>query len=472
MSVVRRSTVASRTRSAVAAMHAFFLLLSLCFVPLGRGQDVADHTNRLPAFSPEDERLLDQIEQAGFRFFWESACPRTGLVKDRSRAAGQDARRVASIAATGFGLTALCIGDERGYEAAEKIRERVRTTLRYLWREFPEARGFFYHFVDWESGERLWECELSSIDTAILLCGVLSCREHFVDTDIRELARQIYERVDWPWMLDGGQTFSHGWKPESGFLKNRWNTYAEAMMIYLLALGSSTHPVPAEVWDAWNRTPMTFQGYHYFSAKAPIFIHQYSHAWFDFRGRRDAYGDYFSNSVTATRAHLEFCLGLQPQFPWFSRDLWGISASDSAKGYVAWGGPPAMGPLDGTVVPCATAGALPFLPRETMRVLRFIHEKHRAAAWRRYGFVDAFNPGTGWVDDDVIGIDTGISVLMAENARTGLVWSTFMKNPEMQRAMTRAGFHRAEQPSVAPAKAGRAVVAEPNPVRGQAVALR
>ena len=169
-------------------------------------------------------------------------------------------------------------------------------------------------------------------------------------------------------------------------------------------------------------------------------MHQYSQAWFDFRGKRDKYADYFKIRVLATDVHRRFCLELAKQFPDYSDDLWGITASDSEKGYVVWGGPPAMGPIDGTVVPCATGGSLPFMPAETMRVLRNIKNRYGKNTWCRYGFVDAFNPLTNWYDHDVIGIDTGITMLMAENARTGFVWQTFMKNPEAKRGMERAGF--------------------------------
>jgi hypothetical protein len=171
-----------------------------------------------------------------------------------------------------------------------------------------------------------------------------------------------------------------------------------------------------------------------------LFVHQYSQAWFDFRNKRDQYTDYYQNSITATDVHRRFCLDLATQFPDYSDDLWGITASDSARGYVIWGGPPATGPIDGTVVPCATGGSLPFLPQATIRVLQTIKNRYGQRAWSRYGFVDAFNPLTNWYDTDVVGIDTGITMLMAENARTGFVWKTFMKNPEAQRGMERAGF--------------------------------
>ena len=212
-------------------------------------------------------------------------------------------------------------------------------------------------------------------------------------------------------------------------------------MIYLLGMGSSTHPLPKEAWFAWKRTIFEYDGLRYIGSFAPLFVHQYSQAWFDFRGKRDRFADYFQNSVIATDVHRRFCVELNGQFPDYSNALWGFTSSDSDKGYVAWGGPPAMGPIDGTIVPAAAGGSLPFLPEATMRVLRTIRE-HYPKAWGPYGFVDAFNPLKDWYDPDVIGIDTGITIVMAENARTGFVWETFMKNPEVQRGMAVAGFKK------------------------------
>lgn len=347
---------------------------------------------------------------------------------------------MSSIAATGFGLTALCIGDARGYGKNEEIKERVRTTLRFLWKDAPQVHGFFYHFMDMNNGRRWGNVELSSIDSSLLLCGVLTARQYFQDAEIQDLATKIYHRVDWPWMLNGGRTFSMGWHPESGFLDARWEHYCELMMIYLLAIGSPAHPVPAETWSAWKRPTITYQGISFISGNDPIFTHQYSQAWYDFRKKKDAYTNYFENSVLATKAHKLFCLSLKEKFPDYSEDLWGISASDYVKGYTAWGGPPPQGPINGTIVPCATGGSLPFLFDDCIRVLRTIRGKYSEKAWGTYSFADAFNPLTSWYDPDVLGIDLGITMLMAENHRTGLVWDTFMKNSEARTAMDRAGF--------------------------------
>lgn len=396
-----------------------------------------------PAGTPyqgTDEKLLDEIQRTSFEFFWQEASAKTGQVKDRALANGNDTRMMSSIAATGFALTALCIGERRGFGKSAEIRARVRNTLRFLANDLPNVHGFYYHFIHMETGERWEKTELSSIDTSLLLCGVLTTRQYFADQEIKDLATKIYERVDWPWMLNGGSTLSMGWHPESGFLDARWEHYCELMMIYLLGIGSPTHPLSPETWKAWTRPVIKYQSIEYISGDDPIFTHQYSQAWFDFRKKRDAYTDYFDNSVKATKAHKLFCLSLRERFPDYTEDLWGISASDYEKGYTAWGGPPPQGPLDGSIVPCATGGSLPFLYEDCMRVLRNIRGRYQEKAWAKYGFLDAFNPLTGWYDQDVLGIDLGITMVMAENHRTGMVWETFMKNPEAKTAMQKAGF--------------------------------
>jgi len=390
--------------------------------------------------SREDDALLDDLEKSGCLLFWEQGSPNTGQVLDRSRHdlnGARDPRRMASIAATGFGLTALAIADKRGYFPHAQIVERVRTTLDWHLNKMPEVHGFFYHFTDIETGARIGRTELSSIDTALLLCGVLTAREHFRDARIKSLAQQIYERVDWPWMLNGGDAFAMDWRPDAGFGKGRWNHYCELMMIYLLATGSATHATPPELWNNFSRPKIRYKGMEYISGHDPLFTHQYSQAWYDFRHKRDAYTDYFENSAIATRAHKAFCLSY-PE--WYNEGYWGVSASDSQHGYHAWGGPPPMGPLDGTVVPCAAAGSLPFVPADCIAVLRSLRAKWGDRAWTRYGFVDAFHPAANWYDPDVLGIDQGISVVMAENLRSEFVWKTFMRNPECARAMQLVGF--------------------------------
>jgi hypothetical protein len=352
-------------------------------------------------------------------------------------------RDVASIAATGFGLTALAIAASRQWHPREELLRRTRSSLQFLAADMPHEHGWFYHFVNARTGAREWNCELSSIDTALLLAGVLTARQAFGDDrEIASAATRVYERIDFRWMLNGHpHLLSMGWKPAEGFLAARWEHYCELMILYLLAIGSPTTALPAASWRAWSRPTLAFAGLSFVSAGDPLFVHQYSHAWVDFRDRRERETgiDWFQNSIAATRAHKRFCLSLAHEFPSYREREWGITASDSAQGYVAWGGPPRHPAIDGSIVPCAAGGSLMFDPEITVPVMRTLRERWADRIYGRYGFVDAFSPISGWTDRDVLGIDTGITLLSAENLRSGRVWQWFMKNREITNALTAVG---------------------------------
>lgn len=394
-----------------------------------------------------DDALLEEIQKRCFDFFWEQADPDTGLIVDRAHADGGNRPRMGSIAATGFGLTAVAIADERGWVEHGLAYERVLTTLRYLWDDLPNKHGWYYHFIDIRDGDRLWKSEVSSIDTALLMCGVLTVRQAYPDTEVAELATKIYERIDFPWMTNGEATLSMGWKPEpnkvnkNGFLPQHWNEYSEHLVLSLLAMGSTTHPLPPEHWHGWTRSEVyDYKGKRFFGSTA-LFTHQYSHAYVDLRGKRDEYADYWHNSVLATIAQQEMCAQqLSRHFPHYNAKVWGISASDFVDGYTGWGGPPATTNIDGTVVPYAVAGALPFTPELAMTTLRHLATEHADEFWTRYGPSSAFNPAIGWKGDEVLGIDAGITFVMIENHRTGRPWELFMANPEIRNAMNHAGF--------------------------------
>lgn len=424
--------------------------LSANFIAVAFDRAQLKRSSNEARLSASDEEFLEDLSRRSFQYFLEQTDDRTGLVLDRARTDGsihdENHRNTASIAATGFGLTALCIAAERNWITRETARERIMKTLRFFAGEVPHTRGWFYHWMDWRSGERRWQSEVSSIDTALLLAGVLTARGYFRnDREINRLATLIYNRVDFRWMLAGHPTLlSHGWKPETGFLKPRWDNYSEQMILYLLAIGSPTYPITPRAWRAWSRARITYAGYTYITG-GPLFIHQYAHAWIDFRARRESwypYTNYFINSVLATRAHKAFCLSLAAEFPGYAENVWGITASDSPKGYVAWGGPPRDPAIDGTVVPSAAGGSLMFAPDITLPALRTMRERFGERIYGRYGFVDAFNPTTGWTGPDVIGISVGITLLSAENLRTGNVWRWFMRNREIGRAMQSVGLRR------------------------------
>ena len=408
-------------------------------------------TSALPyRLTAPEEAFLDDLQRRAVLFFEEQTDEATGLTLDRAPVEGGMPRRsTSSVAATGFGLTAWCIADARGWFPPGEAKRRIRETLRYVIDHHAQEHGWFYHFVEASSGKRVWHSEASTIDTALFMQGALLAREYLRDPEVSALVDKIYARIDWRWALNGGTTLSHGWRPENGFIVNRWDSYSELLGLYLLGIGAPKDPLPAATWNAWRREPRVTQGGRTFIQCGPLFTHQYAHAWFDFRGRRDAYLDYWQNSVDATFAQREWSAAQTSRFEHWSSDMWGLTASDSTRGYVAWGTPMAAKATDdssdGTVVPCAPGGSLPFAPAECLMALRRMREVGGARVWGRYGFVDAFNPQTGWTSPDVIAIDVGITLIMAENLRTELVWQAFMRAPEVQRGLQLAGLLRGRQ---------------------------
>jgi hypothetical protein len=397
--------------------------------------------------SPEDDAFLEDMSKRAFRYLWDRTNPKTGLTLDRSPADGSDRKpdhrsyNVASIAASGFALSGYCIAADRGWVTREQAKERTRNTLDHFANRAFNLEGWFYHFVDADTGERKWKSEISTIDTALLLGGVLTVKQCFADDKtIVDLADKIYRRVDFKYMQAGNPyLISHGSRPETGFLNNYWGRYSEEAILYLLAIGSPTHPIPANSWYAFERPWNEYRGIRYIASTTPLFIHQYSHAWVDFRNRqerRPPYVNYFENSINATRAQRRFFVEvLSKEFPKYGPNMWGLTASDSQRGYVAWGAPPRHDRTDGSVVPCAPAGSLMFTPDITLPTLRKMKDEYGDKVYGPYGFADAFNPHTGWVGPDVLGIDQGITLLSAENLRSGKNWHWFMQNDEIRRAL-------------------------------------
>jgi hypothetical protein len=434
--------------------------------------------------TPAQTAFLDTVQRRTFDWFWETANPANGLVPDR-----WPTKSFSSIAAVGFGLTGYLIGAERGWITREQARDRVLTTLRFFWTA-PQGsepanvtghRGFFYHFIDMERGLRFQRVELSTIDTGLLLMGVLACRQYFdraepADSTVRALADSIYFRVDWSWARNGAASLTMGWHPESGFIASRWIGYDEAMMLYALAIGSPTHPIGAESWDAWTVGYKwdRFHGQEYVMF-APLFGHQYSHAWIDYRGIRDAYMrargiDYFENSRRATLAHRAYAVANPGGWRAYSDSLWGLTASDGPldsafvvagrqrRFHTYWARGAGTDEIndDGTLAPTAAGGSVPFAPEIAIPALLAMRRTYADAVFTRYGFVDAFNPsltdgslrvpqgrivpGVGWFDTDHLGIDQGPILLMIENQRTGFVWRLLRGNPHVVRGLCRAGF--------------------------------
>ncbi|HEY5564129.1 MAG TPA: glucoamylase family protein, partial [Rhodothermia bacterium] len=381
--------------------------------------------NALPNVMTDDE-FLELVAHTAFDFFWYEANPENGLIKDRSTPTSNS-----SIASVGFGLTGIPIAIDNEWIDRDAGIERVITTLEFFWNSphGPEAdatgyRGFYYHFLNMQTGRRAGATELSTIDTALLLGGVLFVKEYFDgdspdEVQIRALADSIFHRVDWPWASPRGPRVGHGWRPESGFIQFDWGGYNEAMILYILALGSPTHPIPESAWAAWTNGYDWETHYGYtFIGFPPLFGHQYTQVWVDFRGIQDAYTrardiDYFENSRRATLANRAYCVANPLGWEGYGPNVWGLTASDGPTGYRARGAPPAQND-DGTIAPTAPGGSIVFTPEESIAALRHMYDTYRTQIWGPYGFRDAFNLQVDWFDTDYIGIDQGPILLMIE----------------------------------------------------------
>ena len=421
--------------------------------------------------SPESELRLLQRETFGF--FLHETSPVNGLVIDKTAPDWP-----ASIAATGLALAAYPVGVERGFMSRSAAVEVTLKTLRFFWNSAqgpePDAtgyRGFYYHFLDMRTGRRAWGCELSTVDSALLLAGALTAgayfdRETVEEEEIRTLADGLYRRADWPWAQNDGATVTHGWKPESGFIKYRWEGYDEALLIYILGLGSPTHPLPVSSYAAWASTYewQSCYGIEHLYA-GPLFTHQLSHIWIDFRGIQDAYMrvkgiDYFENSRRATYVQQKYATENPFKFTGYGDCCWGITASDGpgpgvAKvngiervfyDYIGRGVP--YGPDDGTLAPWAVVASLPFAPEIVLPVIHsFIHELDLKSA-NPYGFKSTFNQtyqgkSSGrhcWVSPWYYGLNQGPVVLMIENHLTGILWEWMRRCPPIVVGLRRAGF--------------------------------
>jgi hypothetical protein len=441
------------------------------------------------AVAPSASQVLDpffgELQERTFRFFWETGNPANGLIPDR-----YPTPSYSSIAAVGFGLTTYPVGVERGYITRQQARQRVLATLRFLAgapqsseaRGVAGYRGFFYHFVDMKTGERFEDSELSTVDTAILLAGALFCQSYFDGADpeeveIRALVDTLYRRVDWQWAQPKGPAIKLGWSPEDGFLRYDWRGYNEAMLVYLLALGSPTFPVGTDAWGEWTSTydkqwaSMFGQDYLTFP---PMFGHQYTHVWADLRDIRDPYMqqrglDYFENSRRAVYAQQAYAVANPRRCRDYGTTVWGLTASDGPadlevedasgrrafRSYTARGIDPTGKTDDCTLAPTAVVASLPFAPELVVPATLDMHRRFGRQIYSKYGFVDAYNrsflfdvplrhgryvPGFGWVAGDYLGIDQGAMLAMMENYRSALVWRVMRKNPYLRRGLEQAGF--------------------------------
>ncbi len=399
-----------------------------------------------------DVAFLRDMQQRCYRYFLEAVDPATQLVADRAAIDGSGHSQYASSAACGFGLAAHAVAARYQWAPTDQIQQRVRRMLRSLLEVAAHEKGFVYHFFDTKSGARALKSEASTIDTALMLAGAMTASVAFADdSEIASLTDQLYRRVEWTWMLGENGCLHMGYKPEEGVLPYQWDQFSEHLILTLLAIGAPTNPIPPSSWKAWRREPvLDFNGYRYLSYP-PLFVHQYPAAFFNFQNYLSPQGrNYWENTIVAHQAQLDFQIDLAQKYPQqfghYGPDLWGLTSSDSVTGYRDWGGPykpnrvePDRG-IDGTVVPSAAAGGRAAVPREALRTLQYQKANFGNQVYGRYGFINAFNPSRGWFDRDVIGIDTGISLLMAENLLSGGVWDLFMQHPAATRALKRAGF--------------------------------
>lgn len=430
------------------------------------------------------QALLDTLERKSFAFFWERSDATSGLTPDR-----WPTPSFSSVAAVGFALTAYPIGAENGWITRGEAADRVLTTLRFLY-QLPQGpqpagtggyRGLFYHFLDPVSGHRFQTVELSTVDTALLLAGALFCQQYFdrntaTEAAIRAYADSLYRRADWSWAQPRPPLIALGWTPEGGFHELDWRGYNEAMLVYLLALGSPTHPIAAAAWEAWTSTYRwgEFYGQRHVGF-APLFGHQYSHIWVDFRGIADRYMrdrgmDYFENSRRATYGQRAYAVANPFGWQAYGTDVWGFSASDGPAdvtlpvngqprrffSYAARGASFVEVRDDGTLAPGAVAGSLPFAPEIVGPTLVAFRERYGTALFGPYGFFDAFNPtwqwgevalrhgrvvpDKGWFDTDYLGIDQGPVVAMIANYRSELIWRYMRKSPYLVRGLRQADF--------------------------------
>ncbi len=435
---------------------------SLALAPMFRSNDsFARGAESSPPARPtvavmdeSDELFLREIQRRCYRYFVDTADPRTGFIPDRAAVDGTWVSAHSSSAACGFGLAAHSIAARAQCASLDAAHSRVLRLLRSIATLAEHERGFLYHYFDVATGRRSAHSEVSSIDMAILVAGMLTAASTFSDdAEIITLAEAIYARVQWTWMLGANDLLHMGWMPETGMIPHQWDRFSELTLLVLLAIGAPESAIPSRCWNAWQRSPiLNFQG-ESFVSYPPLFVHQFPLAFFDLRNFQSSEDlDYWANAVLAHQAQIAFLSELGKRYPdqlgHYGNDLWGLSSSDSETGYRDWGGPYADGRfepdrgIDGTIVPSASAGGLVFVPQQAMHTLRFQFNHFGDRIFSRFGFVNAFNPRTNWVNRDAIGIDTGITLLMAENLLGGSVWDSFMNHSAAQRSLQLAGFAR------------------------------
>lgn len=389
--------------------------------------------------SPEDTAFLEKIQKDSFAYFPKFSNRKTGLILDHSSSSSPS-----SIAATGFGLASYAIAQKHGWIGYKEAYDSIIKILKTLHEKGAHKNGFYYHFLDPETGKRTWSSEASSIDTALLMAGALLAGQYFKGTEIEKLANHLYESVRWDWMLNSTKQMCHGWKPDRGFLPHYWDMYSEHLILIALAIGSSTYSISERTWQEWDRFEDEYNGRRIvYSFSGSLFTYQYPHAFIDFQNLDDQGINYFENSKQATLANREFCILNQDLYPSYSETIWGLSASLGPDGYKAYGAKPGIAEHDGTIAPYTLASSLVFTPQESLDALRFIYENYGNRIYGDYGFKDAFNLERNWFSGEYLGIDQGIIVIMLENfLNDGDVWKRFMSLPAIQEWIRKTGLQK------------------------------
>jgi hypothetical protein len=410
------------------ACFSFAFLLAFSFYPAP-----------LPAseLSTKDLELLTKIERDTLQYFIHFSDKVTGLTKDSSRAGSPS-----SVATTGFALAAYAIGASRGWITRDYAYARILAALQTLRYKAAHQEGFFYHFLDNRTGKRVWGSEASSIDTALAVAGALLATQYYPGTEVEKLAREIYERVNWKWMMNGSDFICMGWTPESRFLPYYWDSYNELMILMALATGSPTFPVPPGAWERWLRPEGDYNGHKViYASTGSLFTYQFSHAFIDFRGLDDRGINFFENSREATLANRDYSMSFAGKYKGYSGSSWGLSASVGPGGYKAYGGKPGGGLQDGTIAPYAAISSIVFTPEFSTQAARFFFDSYQEKLYGNFGFKDAFNPDKGWWATEYLGIDQGITLLMLENyLNKEAVWKKFMGLPAIKKWIELTGL--------------------------------
>lgn len=373
--------------------------------------------------------MLAKVERASILYFVKLSDKKTGLTRDSSRPGSP-----ASIAATGFALAAVAIGQARGWLDPAQSYKQIEKTMHTLLHTAEHKNGFYYHFLDMQTGKRVWSSEASSIDTALLVAGAFIAAKYYPGTPVESMAKKIYERVDWKWMMNGSDFVCMGWKPEGGFLPYYWDSYNELIILQALALGSPTHPIPPAAWERWMRHTDEYNGHRVvYSGSGSLFTYQFAQAFIDFKFLDDNGVNYFDNSKEATLANREYSLYYRAQYRSYAENSWGLSASVGPGGYKAYGAKPGGGEHDGTIAPYAAVSSIVFTPEESITAIHHFYYDHGKNIFGIFGFKDAFNLDKAWWAEEYLGIDQGISVLMLENYLSdGIIWKKFMELEAVQ----------------------------------------